>query len=58
MGLAGAERLRLFVIGLPVLLAGTWIGLKLHAHLDEAGFRRAVLAPLLISGLGFVMRGS
>jgi uncharacterized membrane protein YfcA len=57
-GLIGADTLRLFVIGLPVLLAGTWVGLRLYARLDEAGFRKVVLGLLLISGLGLVMRGS
>ena len=57
-GLIGANTLHLFVIGLPVLLAGTWVGLRLYTRLDEAGFRRAVLGLLLISGLGLVMRGS
>jgi uncharacterized protein len=57
-GLIGADTLRLFVIGLPVLLAGTWVGLRLYARLDEAGFRKVVLGLLLISGLGLVLRGS
>jgi uncharacterized membrane protein YfcA len=57
-GLVGAGTLRLFVIGLPVLLAGTWVGLRLYARLDEAGFRKVVLILLLISGLGLVVRGS
>jgi uncharacterized protein len=58
MGLVGAETLYLFVIGLPVLLAGTWVGLRLYARLDEAGFRKVVLILLLISGLSLVVRGS
>ena len=57
-GLVDFETLRLFVIGLPLLLAGTWVGLRLYARLDEAGFRKVVLGLLLISGLGLVMRGS
>jgi hypothetical protein len=57
-GLVDAETLRLFVIGLPLLLAGTWAGLRLYARLDEAGFRKVVLGLLLISGVGLVMRGS
>ena len=44
----------LFVIGLPVLLAGTWLGLRLYGHLDEAGFRKAVLVLLLASGVALV----
>jgi uncharacterized membrane protein YfcA len=57
-GMVDAETLRLFVIGLPLLLAGTWAGLRLYARLDEAGFRKVVLGLLLISGLGLVVRGS
>jgi len=57
-GLVDFETLRLFVIGLPLLLAGTWVGLWLYARLDEAGFRKVVLGLLLISKLGLVMRGS
>jgi uncharacterized membrane protein YfcA len=57
-GLVDAETLWLFVIGLPLLLAGTWVGLRLYARLDEAGFRKVVLGLLLISGLGLVVRGS
>jgi hypothetical protein len=57
-GLVDAETLQLFVIGLPLLLAGTWAGLQLYARLDEASFRKVVLGLLLISGVGLVMRGS
>ena len=57
-GLIGADTLHLFVIGLPVLLAGTWVGLQLYARLDEAGFRKVVLGLLLISGLALVIRAS
>jgi uncharacterized membrane protein YfcA len=57
-GLVDAETIRLFVIGLPVLLAGTWVGLRLYSRLDEAGFRKVVLGLLLVSGLALVMRGS
>jgi uncharacterized protein len=57
-GLVDAETLRLSVIGLPMLLVGTWMGLRLYARLDKAGFRKVVLGLLLISGLGLVVRGS
>jgi len=46
------------MIGLPLLLAGTWVGLRLYARLDEAGFRRVVLGLLLISGVALIARGS
>jgi uncharacterized protein len=57
-GLVDAETFRLFVTGLPLLLAGTWAGLRLYERLDEAGFRKVVLCLLLISGLGLIVRGS
>jgi uncharacterized protein len=45
----------LFVIGLPPLAAGTWLGLKLYGHLDESAFRKVVLFLLLGSGLALVV---
>jgi len=50
--------LRLFLLGLPILLAGTWLGLRLYARLDEAGFRKIVLVLLLGSGLALVFAPS
>jgi uncharacterized membrane protein YfcA len=45
----------MFVLGLPVLLAGTWLGLRLYGRLDEAGFRKVVLLLLMASGLALVL---
>ena len=45
------DTLRLFAFGLPAVLLGTWLGLKLYGKLDEMTFRRVVLVLLLISGL-------
>ncbi len=49
------DTIRLFVIGLPALLAGSWLGLKLYGQLNEAGFQRVVLILLLVSGLALVV---
>jgi uncharacterized membrane protein YfcA len=46
----------LFVAALPVLLAGTWLGLKLYGSLDEAQFRKLVLLLLLASGATLLIR--
>jgi uncharacterized protein len=46
----------LFALGLPVLLAGTWTGLKLYGRLDEAQFSNVVLVLLLVSGVVLVFR--
>jgi uncharacterized membrane protein YfcA len=53
-GAVSADTVRLFLVGLPVLLAGTWLGLKLYGRLDEAAFRRVVLVLLLVSGATLV----
>jgi len=50
-GLVDADTLGLFAIGLPFLLAGHWLGLRLYGWLDEQQFRRIVLILLLVSGL-------
>jgi uncharacterized membrane protein YfcA len=50
-GMVAADTLRLFAIGLPAVLLGTWLGLELYGKLNEAAFRRVVLILLLISGL-------
>lgn len=49
-GAVSVDTAWLFVIGLPALLAGTWLGLKLYGRLDEASFRNVVLSILLVSG--------
>jgi uncharacterized protein len=54
-GAVSTDTVWFFVIGLPVLLAGTWLGLKLYGHLDEAGFRKVVLVLLWVSGLALVV---
>jgi len=46
---------KLFVLGLPVLLAGTWLGLKFFGRLDEVAFRRVVLILLLVSGAALIV---
>jgi uncharacterized protein len=50
-GVVTAETLRLFCVGLPAVLVGTWLGLQLYGRLDEAIFRVVVLVLLLASGL-------
>ena len=50
-GMVTAATVRLFVLGLPAVLLGMWLGLKLYGKLNEATFRIIVLILLLISGL-------
>jgi len=46
--------LKLFLLGLPVLLLGLWVGVTLYGKLDDAAFRKAILVLLLISGVSLV----
>jgi uncharacterized membrane protein YfcA len=60
LGLAGditRDVLVLFALSLLPVLAGIWAGLHLYGKLDEAGFRRVVLALLFLSGLVLLVPG-
>ena len=54
-GAITADTIKLFLIGLPALFAGTWLGLKLFGRLNEATFRKVVLALLLASGIVLIV---
>ena len=54
-GALSADISRLFLLGLPALLAGSWLGLKLYGRLDENAFRKVVLVLLLLSGATLVI---
>jgi uncharacterized protein len=55
-GSISREVIRLFVVALPVVLAGTWLGLEFYGRLDEAQFRKLVLILLLASGAVLLFR--
>jgi len=55
-GAISRDVLWLFALGLPALLAGTWLGLKLYGRLNEAQFRTIVLWLLLASGAVMLVR--
>ncbi len=50
-GAVTTETVRLYVLGLPLMLVGMWTGLKLYGKLDNAAFRKVLLLLLLVSGL-------
>jgi uncharacterized membrane protein YfcA len=57
LGIAGAitaDVMRLYLIGLPAMLAGLWVGFKLYGKLDDVAFRRVILVLLLLAGLGLI----
>jgi uncharacterized membrane protein YfcA len=55
-GVMSRDMLWLFALGLPVLLLGTWIGMKLYGKLDENQFRKVVLILLFVSGAVLLIR--
>ena len=57
LGVAGAitaHILQLYLLGLPVMAAGLWLGFTLYGKLDEAAFRRLILVLLLFAGLALI----
>jgi uncharacterized membrane protein YfcA len=54
-GAVTAETVKLYLLGLPLLLAGLWSGFKLYEKLDDAAFRKVMLLLLLVSGLALVV---
>jgi uncharacterized protein len=56
-GAITAEMIKLFFLGLPVLLAGTWAGLKLYSRLNQDNFRKIVLVLLLLAGVLLAIPG-
>jgi len=54
-GAVTAEVAWLYLLGLPAVFGGLWLGLWLYGRLDDAAFRKIVLVLLLFSGLGLVV---
>jgi uncharacterized membrane protein YfcA len=42
-------------MGLPCVVAGTWLGLKMFGRIDETRFRKIVLALLFLSGVTLML---
>src|SRR5215469_10893397 len=57
VGIITLDTVRLFVIGMPLLAAGSWLGWMLYGKLDEGTFRKVVLVLLLVSGVTLVASG-
>lgn len=54
-GVVTAETVNLYLLGLPLMLAGLWSGFKLYGKLNEASFRKVILLLLLVSGLALIV---
>jgi uncharacterized protein len=58
LGLAGAitvDIMRLYLLGLPAMLLGLWVGFRLYGKLDDTAFRKVILVLLLVAGLGLIL---
>ena len=53
--LFNADILKFFVLGLPALLLGLWVGNTLYGKLDDVAFRKVILILLLFAGLSLVV---
>jgi uncharacterized membrane protein YfcA len=54
-GTVTADTIKFFILGFPFVFAGTWLGLKLFGRIDEAMFRKIVLALLFVSGAALLL---
>ena len=45
---------KLYVLGLPAMLDGLWVGFKLYGKLDDVAFRKVILVLLLVAGVALV----
>ncbi len=50
------ETLIVCLIAVPIMLAGVWIGNRVHANLNDVAFRRLVALILIASGLPLLFR--
>jgi uncharacterized membrane protein YfcA len=54
-GVITVETIKLYLLGLPLMLAGLWSGFKLYGKLNDAAFRKVILLLLLASGLSLIV---
>jgi hypothetical protein len=57
-GAPSIATVKLYLLGLPLVLIGMWSGFKLYGRLDDAAFRKLVLLLLLASGLTLIVPSS
>jgi hypothetical protein len=58
LSIAGAvttETVKLYFLGLPVMLTGMWSGFRLYGKLNDETFRKIILLLLLVSGVMLVV---
>jgi uncharacterized membrane protein YfcA len=56
VGEYNGEVLAIAAVGLPLMLAGIFIGNRVHTGLSEQAFRRTVNVALIVSGLALLAK--
>jgi uncharacterized membrane protein YfcA len=54
-GAVTAETARLYLLGLPAMVGGLWLGFKLYGRLDDKAFRKVILLLLLAAGVALLV---
>ncbi|MBM3530878.1 MAG: sulfite exporter TauE/SafE family protein [Alphaproteobacteria bacterium] len=57
LGVTGAvtsDTVKLYVLGLPAMTGGLWVGFKLYGKLDDVLFRKVILWALMLSGSALI----
>jgi uncharacterized membrane protein YfcA len=49
--------LPLFAISIPVMIAGTYLGLSIANHISKAAFTRLILYLLILAGAASLIKG-
>jgi uncharacterized membrane protein YfcA len=55
LGILTSSTISSYLVCVPAVLFGTWLGLRLFAHIDDAAFRRVVLIFLIVSGASLIL---
>jgi uncharacterized membrane protein YfcA len=57
-GAVTVATIKMYLLGLPLMLAGLWCGFRLYGKLNDAAFRKVILLLLLVSGLALIVPAS
>ncbi len=54
-GAVTAETVKLYLLGLPLMLIGMWSGFRLYGRLSDETFKKIVLVLLLVAGVALIV---
>ena len=53
-GAVTVETMKLYLLGLPAMVGGLWVGFRLYGKLDDKAFRKVILVLLLAAGFALI----